>query len=141
MTRSGTLTRWAAAGLCTLGLAVGAIAEAGVASADCTSPGDFGAGSGCPPPGDDSSSGSGGSGESWPPTSVDWPPSQSSGPGSDTGGKQGTPIVLPAGQSPPAKTADDSGSTSTSTPPTPIVPAGGGPAAAANPTVIVAAGS
>jgi hypothetical protein len=96
----------------------------GVAAADCTTAGDFGAGAGCAPPGD--SSGSGG-GESWPPTSVDWPPPQKSLSGSDSddsagGDKPATPIVMPEGQKPPPATHLDSASTST--PPKPIVPVG-----------------
>ena len=71
----------------------------GVANADCTTAGDFGAGASCPPPG--SSSGSGNT-ESWPPTSVDWPPQLQSDSGSDnedaSGGRaKPTPIVMPNG--------------------------------------------
>jgi hypothetical protein len=109
----------------------GAVLPVGVAHADCTSPGDFGAGAGCAPPG--SSSGSGNT-ESWPPTSVDWPPQLKSDSGSDNGGDSGdkggggakpTPIVMPSGQKlPPATPAAGSDSTSTSTSPTPIVPVG-----------------
>jgi hypothetical protein len=98
----------------------------GVANADCTTPGDFGAGAGCAPPG--SSSGSGNT-ESWPPTSVDWPPQLKSDSGSDTAAKASdakpTPIVMPTGQKAAPDTAT-SGSQppSTSTPPKPIVAAG-----------------
>jgi hypothetical protein len=85
----------------------------GIANADCTSAGDYGAGSGCAPP--DSSSGSSKT-ESWPPTSVDWPPQLDSdaGNGGDKkdGGAKPTPIVMPNGQTPPPAT------------PTPIVPVG-----------------
>ena len=101
---------------------IGWLAPVGLASADCTTPGDFGAGSGCAPP----SSGSGNT-ESWPPTSVDWPPQLKSDSDSDSDSKgsspKSTPIVMPDGQKPPA-TAASSDSTSTSTPATPIVPAG-----------------
>jgi hypothetical protein len=118
----------------------------GVAYADCTGAGDFGAGSGCAPPG--SSSGSGNT-ESWPPTSVDWPPQLGSDSDKDNGDKGGgdaksTPIVMPSGQKPPPATASsDSDSTSTSTPPKPIVPVGSAPTAttpstSATPTPIVA---
>ncbi|WP_142392632.1 hypothetical protein [Mycobacterium sp. 3519A] len=88
-----------------------------IANADCTTPGDFGAGSGCAPP----SSGSGNA-ESWPPTSVDWPPqlksdSDSDSDDKDAGSKSKTPIVMPYGEKPPPATT----STSTSAKPTPIV--------------------
>jgi hypothetical protein len=130
---AAVVSAWLVAGL-------GIVAPSGTANADCTGAGDFGAGSGCPPPGD--SSGSGG-GDSWPPTSVDWPPSQ----GSDSGGGGGgsgtdgdtmsAPIVMPDGQkAPPAKQPD---STSKSTPPTPIVPVGGPAATGKAPAVIVTA--
>jgi hypothetical protein len=98
-------------------------AAVGIANADCTTAGDFGAGAGCAPPG--SSSGSGNA-ESWPPTSVDWPPQlksdfdksgDSNGGDSKGGGAKPTPIVMPNGQTPrPA-----SGGTTTSPTPTPIV--------------------
>ena len=102
-----------------------------IASADCTIAGDFGAGSGCAPPGD--SSGSGNT-ESWPPTSVDWPPQLDSDNGSDGksgGDSQSTPIVMPNGEKPPpAKPSSGSDSTRTSTPtPKPIVPVASAPAA------------
>ena len=106
----------------------------GIAHADCTTAGDFGAGAGCAPPGDSSGSGKA---EGWPPTSVDWPPQLSSD--SDSGGKGGgggddassTPIVMPDGQKPPpAKSSSGSDSTSTSTPPKPIVAVGSAPLAA-----------
>jgi hypothetical protein len=111
----------------------------GTAHADCTTAGDFGAGSGCAPPGD--SSGSGDT-ESWPPNKVDWPPQLSSDSGGDNGGDKGgsggggggggddkpTPIVMPSGQKPaPATPSSGSNSTSTSTTPKPIVPAGSAP--------------
>ncbi len=108
------------------------VMPAGVASADCTGAGDFGAGSGCPPPNSSSDSGNT---ESWPPTSVDWPPqlssdSDSSDSGSGTNGDttKATPIVVPDGQTAPPATAaskpivgSSSTSTSTSSTPTPIV--------------------
>jgi hypothetical protein len=96
-----------------------ALPPVGIAGADCTTAGDYGAGSGCAPPG--SSSGSDKT-ESWPPTSVDWPPQLDSETATD-GGKDDakpTPIVMPSGQKPPPST------------PTPIVPVG--PPAAATPT-------
>ena len=126
-----------------------AVLPAGVAHAGCTSPGDFGAGAGCPPPG--SSSGSGNT-ESWPPTSVDWPPQLNPDSGSDSGGDSGanggggakpTPIVMPSGQKPPPATpSSGSDSTSTSTPPKPIVPVGSAstattPSTSSTPTPIV----
>ena len=113
-----------------------ALVPVGIAHADCTTAGDFGAGAGCAPPGDSSGSGKA---EGWPPTSVDWPPQLSSDSGSDSGGKGGgggddassTPIVMPDGQKPPpAKSSSGSDSTSTSTPPKPIVPVGSAPLAA-----------
>jgi hypothetical protein len=118
------------------------VAPTGIAYADCTGAGDFGASSGCAPPGD--TSGSGG-GESWPPTSVDWPPSQSSD--SDSGGgdagaggdSMASPIVMPDGQqAPPAKHSE---SKSTSTPPTPIVPVGAPSEVKAPDTIVTASGS
>jgi hypothetical protein len=122
-----------------------AVFPVGVAYADCTTAGDFGAGSGCAPPG--SSSGSGNT-ESWPPTSVDSPPQLGSDSEKDNGDKGGggdkpTPIVMPNGQKPPPATAaSGSDSTSTSTPPTPIVAVGSAPTAtnpstSATPTPIV----
>ena len=77
-----------------------ALLPVGIAHADCTGAGDFGAGAGCPPPG--SSSGSGNT-ESWPPASVDWPPQLNSDSGSGSaghgdGGVKPTPIVMPDGQ-------------------------------------------
>ena len=106
-----------------------AVLPVGIAYADCTTPGDFGAGAGCPPP--DSSSGSG-KAESWPPTSVDWPPQLDSDTGSDSkggGDTQPTPIVMPDGEKPPpAKPSSGSNSTSTSTP-KPIVAVGSAAAA------------
>lgn len=135
--------KFAVAALCAsvLVFAPTAVLVAGPANADCSGAGDFGAGSGCPPPGD--TSGSGGSGgETWPPTSVDWPPSQDSSSSSDSGDKS-TPIVLADGQTAPARPVhptDSTGtSTSTSTPPTPIVPVGAASTAAPS-TVIVAPG-
>jgi hypothetical protein len=96
-----------------------AMVPVGVAGADCSGAGDFGASSGCPPPGGSDSGG----GDSWPPTSVDWPP------GGDSGSDSGTPdasqkktpppIVLPLGQEAP--------SVSTSETPTPIVAVGAPP--------------
>jgi hypothetical protein len=122
-----------------------AVLPIGVAYADCNGAGDFGAGSGCAPPG--SSSGSGNT-ESWPPTSVDWPPQLGSDSDKDSGDKGGgsakpTPILMPNGQkSPPATPASGSDSTSTSSPPTPIGPVGPAPTAtnlstSATPTPIV----
>jgi len=95
----------------------------GIANADCTTAGDFGAAAGCAP--SDDSSGPG-KAESWPPTSVDWPPqlgSDKNG-GDKNGGDKGggnakpTPIVMPDGQKPPPATpAPTSGAPSaTSTP-------------------------
>jgi hypothetical protein len=98
-----------------------AVAPVGVATADCSGAGDFGASSGCPPPGGSDSGG----GDSWPPTSVDWPPGGDSGAdGSDQGSgaspsKAPTPIVLPLGQEAPP--------VSTSETPTPIVAVGAPP--------------
>jgi hypothetical protein len=123
-----------------------AVFPVGVAYADCTTAGDFGAGAGCAPPG--SSSGSGNT-ESWPPTSVDWPPQLGSDSDKDGdkggGGAKPTPIVMPNGQKPPPATAaSGSDSTSTSTPPKPIVAVGSAPTAtnpstSATPTPIVTA--
>jgi hypothetical protein len=103
----------------------------GIANADCTTAGDFGASAGCAPPG--SSSGSGNT-ESWPPTSVDWPPQLKSDSDSDGGGNgadaKPTPIVMPDGQKPPQATpspivavgtASTGVTPSTSPTPTPIV--------------------
>ena len=61
-----------------------AVFPVGVAYADCTTAGDFGAGAGCTPPGDSSGAGKT---ESWPPTSVDWPPQLNSDSGSANGDK------------------------------------------------------
>jgi hypothetical protein len=114
-----------------------AVIPAAVAWADCSGAGDFGAGSGCPPPGDTSGSGSG---ESWPPTSVDWPPSQSSDSGDSAGGGGGgdtsTPIVMPDGQQAPTHGVGTKHESSSSTPPTPIVPVGA-PVTGPAPSVIV----
>jgi hypothetical protein len=121
-----------------------AVLGVGIANADCTGAGDFGAASGCAPPG---SSGSGNT-ESWPPPAVDWPPQLGADSDKDNGGKGGadaksTPIVMPSGQKPPPATpSSDSDSTITSTPPKPIVPVGSAPIAAspstsATPTPIV----
>ena len=111
------------------------------AHADCSGPGDFGAASGCAPPGDASG---GGGGESWPPTGVDWPPSQSddsSGAGGAADGADGgttsAPIVMPEGQHAPPVTVAAQPSV-TSTPAVPIV-AAGSPAATPAATVIVPA--
>jgi hypothetical protein len=112
-----------------------AVLPTGVAAADCTGAGDFGAGAGCPPPGDSSGSGSS---NSWPPTAVDWPPPQNSVSGDDAGaggGTASTPIVMPNGQKAPPATHSES--TSTSTPPKPIVPVGA-PSVGTAPTTIVA---
>jgi hypothetical protein len=132
--------RWrtAAAAFALAGSAI--LQPVGVAHADCTTAGDFGAGSGCAPPGDSSGSGNA---ESWPPTSVDWPPKLSSDSGNDNGGDSGgkggggggsgggaqpTPILMPNGQKPaPATPSSGSNSTSTSTPPKPIVSVGAAP--------------
>jgi hypothetical protein len=109
-----------------------AVLPVGIANADCTGAGDFGAASGCAPPG---SSGSGNT-ESWPPTAVDWPPQLGSDSDKGNGDKgrgdaKSTPIVIPSGQKPPPATpSSDSDSTSTSTPPKPIVPVGSAPTAA-----------
>ena len=142
--------RFAVTALCAsvLVFAPTAVFVAGPAHADCSGAGDFGAGSGCPPPGD--TSGSGGSGgEAWPPTSVDWPPSQDSD-STDSGGKS-TPIVLADGQTAPARPVHPTGSasataastgssTSTSTPPTPIVPVGAATSAAPSTAIVAPAG-
>lgn len=115
-------------------------AAAGVAHADCTGAGDFGAASGCEPPGD--TSGSDG-GDSWPPTSIDWPPPQanSSGSGNDEGGDASVPIVMPDGQTPPARPAHITDTSTVPTPmPAPIV-AFGAPAAGPAPTVIASPGT
>jgi hypothetical protein len=122
-----------------------AVFPVGVAYADCTNAGEFGAGAGCAPPGDSSGAGKT---ESWPPTSVDWPPQLGSDSDNDSGGKGGgeakpTPIVMPSGQKPPPATpASGSDSTTTSTSPKPIVPVGSVPTAttpstSAPPTPIV----
>jgi hypothetical protein len=114
-----------------------AVLPTGVAAADCTVAGDFGAGAGCAPPGDSSGSGSS---DSWPPTAVDWPPPQNSisGTDSDDSGKGGsaTPIVMPDGQKAPPAVHSES-TTSTSTPAKPIVPVDA-PSIGAAPTTIVA---
>lgn len=114
----------------------GVLIPVGVAGADCTTAGDFGAGAGCPP---SDSSGSNKT-ESWPPTAVDWPPqlgddnsNEGSGKnggngGSGGGGDKTTPIVMPNGQKPSATPSSGSDSTSTSTSETPIVPVGSAPA-------------
>jgi hypothetical protein len=113
------------------------VVPVGVAHADCDTPGDFGAGAGCAPPGSDSSEG-GSSTESWPPTSVDWPPQFESALGSGENEKSKTPpIVMPDGMaaqssgetpkpivgagSAPEVSPSTSTSTSTSATPTPIV--------------------
>lgn len=116
------LTRRRTATLVAVWITLAAVAGVGsaVARADCTGAGEFGAASGCPPPG-----GSSDSGDSWPPTSVDWPPgadadesggSDGASAGGETGGhenaKPPTPIVLPLGQQ----------ATPPSEHPTPIVP-------------------
>ncbi|WP_445165455.1 hypothetical protein ACTXG7_16185 [Mycolicibacterium sp. Dal123E01] len=75
-----------------------AVVPVGVAQADCDTPGDFGAGSGCPPPGSDSSGGGGT--ESWPPTSVDWPPKFDS---ADSEKSKAAPIVMPDGMTSPVQ--------------------------------------
>ena len=103
---------------------IGWITPAGLASADYTTAGDFGAGAGCSPP----SSGSDNT-ESWPPTSVDWPPQLKSATDNDSdsdskgGDAKSTPIVMPDGQKPPPATTS-SDSTSKSAPAKPIVPVG-----------------
>ena len=108
---------------CTLMAAFGLFPAAGVASADCTTAGDFGAGAGCSPPG---ASSGGGSSAAWPPTGVDWPPSQDSatgdsgGDGGKGGGDKPTPILMPDG-SQPALGVHTPGSDSSSTTPTAIV--------------------
>ena len=91
-----------------------------VAAADCTGAGDFGAGSGCAPPGGGSSSA-----KAWPPTSVDWPPNVDS----DSGGSSGdsgdaNPIVLPDGQKPSTTTPRASAPATPTTSSPPIVPVG-----------------
>jgi hypothetical protein len=95
-----------------------AVVPVSPARADCSGAGDFGASSGCPPPGGSSDSGGG---DSWPPTSVDWPPGGDAGSGGDGSGgaspsKAPAPIVLPLGQeAPPVATSET---------PTPIVAVG-----------------
>lgn len=91
-----------------------------VAGADCTGAGDFGAGSGCAPPGGGSSSA-----KAWPPTSVDWPPNVDS----DSGGSSGdsgdaNPILLPDGQKPSTTTSRASAPATPTTSSPPIVPVG-----------------
>lgn len=109
-----------------------AVLPVGVARADCDTPGDFGAGAGCAPPGSDTSGGGSSSTESWPPTSVDWPPQIESALGSGDNEKSKTPpIVMPdgmaaqaSGEAPKPIVGADSApdvSTSTTTTPTPIV--------------------
>ncbi len=93
------------------------ILPVGVAQADCDTPGDFGAGSGCPPPGSDSSGGGGT--QSWPPTSVDWPPQVESAGGGSNAKSTSSPIVLPDGEA--AHRKSPATTISTSTTPTPIV--------------------
>ncbi|MBB3603767.1 hypothetical protein FHT40_003428 [Mycolicibacterium sp. BK556] len=101
------------------------IAPAGVARADCDTPGDFGAGSGCPPPGSDSSD-SGGT-ESWPPTSVDWPPKFDSAFSGDNEKSKTPPIVMPEGMAAqPATNVPEA--------PAPIVGAGSGSSTSTSPT-------
>jgi hypothetical protein len=115
-----------------LSLIGSAVLPVGVAGADCTGAGEFGAGSGCPPPGDSSGSGNA---ESWPPTSVDWPPKLDSDTGSDDKAGSATPIVMPDGQKAPPDVHPES-TTSTSTPAKPIVPVGA-PSTGTTPTEIV----
>ena len=128
-----TFRMWIAAAALSIVGWTAVLPAAGVAYADCTGAGDFGAASGCAAPG---SSGGSGNAESWPPTSVDWPPQLGSDSDKDSGGKGGgdakpTPIVMPSGQKPPPATpSSGSDSPSTSTPPKPIVPVGSAPAAA-----------
>jgi hypothetical protein len=143
--------RWRTAAAAVLVAGSVTLLPVGIADADCTTAGDFGAGAGCSPPGDSSGSGNA---ESWPPTSVDWPPKLSSdsenGNGGEGGGKGGsggsgggqpTPIVMPNGQKPASTTpSSSSDSTSTSTTPKPIVPAGSaltGTTTSTTPTPIV----
>jgi len=87
-----------------------ALLPAGAAQADCDTPGDFGAGSGCPPPGSDSSGGGGT--ESWPPTSVDWPPLFESALGGGDTDKAKAPPIVAAGSG-PASTSTTPTTTST----------------------------
>jgi hypothetical protein len=109
-------------------VAATALMPVGVAKADCDTPGDFGAGSGCPPPGSDSSGGGSG-GESWPPTSVDWPPQFESALGGDSEKSKAPPIVMPDGAtshaaekaSPPIVGAGSDSTPSTTATSTPIV--------------------
>jgi len=90
------------------------------ARADCTGAGDFGAGSGCAPPGGGSSSA-----KAWPPTSVDWPPNVESDSGGGSGdGGDAKPIVLPDGQKPSITTSRTSAPATPTTSSTPIVPVG-----------------
>jgi hypothetical protein len=125
-----TRIRRAAAVLALVGW--GVMIPIGVAGADCTNAGDFGAGAGCPP-GDNSGSNKT---ESWPPTAVDWPP-QLNDDESESGSKKGgggggdettTPIVMPNGQKASTVSSSNSDSKSTSTSETPIVPVGPVPA-------------
>jgi len=73
--------------------------------------------------------------KNWPPTKLDWPPSDISAGGVSNGSDSGdstsgsgkaSPIVMPGGQTAPAKSeiSEDSGGDSSSSTPTPIVPAG-----------------
>ncbi|CAN5556647.1 hypothetical protein BH09ACT8_BH09ACT8_47180 [soil metagenome] len=97
-----------------------AAVPAGLARADCSGAGDFGAASGCPPPGGPPDSSGG---DSWPPTSVDWPPGVDSDSGSGGSGgspsKSPAPIVLPVGQVASPVSASEK--------PTPIVAVGAPP--------------
>jgi hypothetical protein len=93
-----------------------------IARADCTGAGDFGAGSGCAPPGGGSSSA-----KAWPPTSVDWPPNVDSDSAGEDDKRESvsSPIVLPEGQKPSTTTSRASGVSATpTTTPAPIVAAG-----------------
>ena len=123
---SANRIRIAITALSVVGWAV--LVPVGVAYADCTTAGDFGAGSGCAPPSTDSDKT-----ESWPPTSVDWPPQLGSDTGTGGGNKSDgtakpTPIVMPSGR-------ERSPATATTTP---IVPVGAAPVVTTTTTPIVA---
>ncbi|WP_082934585.1 hypothetical protein [Mycolicibacterium mucogenicum] len=89
------------------------------ARADCTGAGDFGAGSGCAPPGGGSSSA-----KAWPPT-VDWPPNvDADSPGGSGDAGDSKPIVLPDGQKPSTTTPRASAPATPTRSSPPIVPVG-----------------
>ncbi|MCX8561779.1 hypothetical protein OS122_12880 [Mycolicibacterium mucogenicum] len=110
----------AAVGVVALTVSVWLTVSPPAARADCTGAGDFGAGSGCAPPGGGSSSA-----KAWPPTSVDWPPNVDSDSGGGSGDSgESSPIVLPDGQKPSTTTSRTSAPATPTTSSTPIVPLG-----------------